>query len=470
LAIWWQIGALPPPSYFSLDELRNVTNYFLEPEMIHIATMTVLFIAAIIQVYPTLVPELPVQVPRWALNLFYVLLVLRWPITPFVLNKLSKGTALVDSVSLRSIRGIRFTVPGLVRVECDRLGYSVHLFGKKANRRIGVTFDGLRLTVLHIPSKKADTHQRNHSLTPELSPLPHESHELSRKKASPMLEWLKSFLPEHWVLYLDEASRALVRRFFSVLVDFGLQVAPQIISTLSVSFTSVQVAFVELGGLNFTFKDASLGVSVTLQLVPEHQMTEEQRIELRAAQRSKAKHWRDRLAGTVSRTVMASWKGRQGTASVLLKLNNFTLFNPTPPPVRRQRAQSTGSVDSGGWTHFTDIDVKAPEHAVVHVSGETEISARCDFDPRKGRVAYHSTRIQSRVPDVTVFVDVLQALINDIQTVIPTTPTTPTDTGSQPSSPFPLTPLTAPMHSAPSSPLLSPLAVSCLIPVILPYC
>jgi hypothetical protein len=434
--------------------------------MIHIATISVLFIAAVIQIYPSLVPELPVQVPRWALNLFYVLLVLRWPITPFVLNKLSKGTALVDSVSLRSIRGIRFAIPGLVRVECDRLGYSVHLFGKKANRRIGITFDGLRLTVLHIPSQKPDVHHRNGPLTPEISPLPHESHELSHKKASPMLEWLKSFLPEHWVLSLDEASRAFLRRFFSVLVDFGLQVAPQIISTLSVKFTSVQVTFIELGGLNFTFKDASLGVSVSLQLVPEHQMTDEQRRELRAAQRSKAKHWRDRLAGTVSRTVLASWKGRQGTASVSLKLNDFTLFNPSPPPVRRQRAQSTVSVESGGWTHFTDIDVEAPENAVVHVSGETEISARCDFDPRKGKVAYHSTRIQSRIPDVTVFVDVLQVLINDIRSMMPTTPTTPTYT-SIPPSPFPLTPLTPPMHSAPTSPLFTPPVVSSLFRLVL---
>jgi len=436
--------------------------------MIHIATISILFIAAVIQLYPSLVPELPVNIPRWAVNLFYVLLVLRWPIAPFVLNKLSKGTALVDSVSLRSIKGIRFTIPGLVRVECDRLGYSVHLFGKKANRRIGITFNGLRLTILHIPSKKPDIPHRTRSLTPEPSPLPHVSHELSLKKASPVLEWLKSFLPEHWVLYLDEASRAFLRRFFSVVVDFGLQVAPQIISTLSVRFTSVQVKFVELGGLNFTFSDASLGVSISLQVVPEHQMTEEQRRELRAEQRSKAKTWRDRLAGTVSRTVLASWKGRQGTASVSFKLNDFTLFNPTPPPVRRHRAQSTVSVDSGGWAQFIDIDVEAPENAVVHIPCETEISARCDFDPRKGKVAYYSTRIQSRIPDVTVFVDVLQALVNDIRSMIPSTPTTPIDSTSFPPSPFPQTPLTPPMYSAPTSPLLSPPKVKFLVPAVSP--
>lgn len=428
--------------------------------MIHIATISVLFIAAVIQIYPSLVPELPVQVPTWVVYTFYVLLVLRWPITPFVLNKLSKGTALVDSVSLRSIRGIRFTIPGLVRVECDRLGYSINLLGRKANRRIGVTFNGLRLTVLRIPAKKQDQPPRAHSFTPEPSPLPHVSHELSLKKASPLLEWLKSVLPEQWVLYLDEASRAFLRRFFSVFVDFCLQVAPQIISTLSVRFTSVQVTLVELNGLNFTFSDASLGVSVSLQLVPEHQMTDEQRRELRATQRSKAKTWRDRLSGTVSRTVMASWKGRQGTASVSLKLSNFTLFNPAPVLIRRQRAQSTVSVESAGWNQFADIDIEAPEHAVVHISGETEISAKCDFDPRKGKVAYHSTRIHSRVPDVTVFVDVLQALIKDVQTMIPASPTTPTESLSAPASPFPLTPITPAMHSAPTSPLLSPPMVS----------
>ncbi|CAG7848535.1 UPF0648 protein C3H5.09c [Serendipita indica DSM 11827] len=438
--------------------------------MIHIATITALFIAIVVKLFPQHVPQLAFHLPAWLIYSFYILLVLRWPVAPFVLNKLSKGKAIVDSVSLRSIKGIRFTIPNLVKVECDRLGYSVHLFGKKANRRIGVTFDGLRLTIIHIPSKKhAPSKQRSASLgSTDAPPVPHASADNEQEeKASPILEWLKKILPDIWVQALDDASRAWIRQIVSLSFDFILQVAPSIISTLSVRFSNVQITFVELNGVNFTLSKASIGVYVALEVVPEHQMTEEQRKNLRAAQRMKAKSWKDRFTGSLSRTFQAAWKGRQGTASLTLKLEKFTLFNPTPPPSKRARAQSTVSTDSG-WVHFSDINVDAPENAVLHIPGESKFSVRCDFDPRKGKIANHSVRMHAGVADVTVFVDVLQKLISDIQSMMPKNsnvyeplPASPMPTFSPISSPptspqIVPTPTSALPESMPTSPVLSP--------------
>jgi hypothetical protein len=136
---------------------------------------------------------------------------------------------------------------------------------------------------------------RNPSLAPEPSPLPHETHELLAKKAAPMLEWLKYVIPEQWVLELDEAMRGWIRYFFSLYLDFILQVGPFIISNLSLRFTDVQVTFLELNGANFTLSKASLGVAVNLEVIKELQMTEQQRKELKVAQRLKAKSWTDRL-------------------------------------------------------------------------------------------------------------------------------------------------------------------------------
>ncbi|KAG9055730.1 hypothetical protein FS842_001402 [Serendipita sp. 407] len=428
--------------------------------MIHIATISALFIAILVQTFPNHVPYLPVQIPFWAFYTFYFLLLLRWPIAPFVLNRVSKGMALVDSVSLRSIKGIRFTVPNIVKVECDRLGYSIHLFGKKANRRIGVTFEGLRLTILHVPSEKKKQQQqqteharaRSASLThvdhTSLSVLPQDLIEESANKASPILEWLKYVLPDGWVQSLDDASRAWIRYIFSLSFDFLLHVAPSIISTLSLRLSNVQVTFVELNGVYFTLANASLGVSVALEVVPEHQMTDEQRRELRIAQRSRAKSWKDRLTGSFSRTFMAAWKGRQGTATVSLQLKNFTLSNPTPPPARK-RALSTISSDSG-WVHFTDIDVNAPENAVLHIPGQSEFSAKCDFDPRRGQIAHHSVRLNAAVADVTVFVDVLQKLMADVQSMLPKSSKV-----YEPQSPSPMPSLDA--LASPTSPATTPI-------------
>ncbi|PVG00036.1 hypothetical protein CPB86DRAFT_872242 [Serendipita vermifera] len=420
--------------------------------MIHIATLSALFIAIFVQVFPQYVPNAPVQAPTWVFYVFYTLLFLRWPIGPFVLNKVSKGAAMVDSVSLRSIKGIRFTIRNLVTVECDRIGYSIRLFGKKANRRIGITFNGLRIVILHVPKKNknaADPSKRAQGSSSSPSPEPivvtSDAQESSANKASPILEWLKSILPASWVQDLDDLSRAWIRYLFSLAFDFVLQVGPSIISTLSIRFSSVQVTFAELGGVNFSLSQASIGIAVNLEVVKEHQMTEEQRKELRAIQRSKAKSWKDRLTGSFSRTFQAAWKGRQGEASVFLKLENFTLFNPTPPvPKRRPRAQSTVSLESN-WVHFTDIDMVAPDNAVVHIPGETEFSVKCDFDPRKGTIAHHSARINASIASVTVFVDVLQVLLDDARSMMPTTPKT-----SGFSSP-PQTPMSPP----PSASLLS---------------
>lgn len=421
--------------------------------MIHYATIGTLIAAIVVQISPLQLPRAVGHVPTWAIYTFYTLLLLRWPIGPFVLNKLSKGAAMVDSVSLRSIKGIRFALRGIVKVECDRLGYSIHLFGRKANRRVGITFDGLKLEILRVPSSKTTAHMRDPSLAPEPSPLPHETHELLAKKAAPMLEWLKYVIPEQWVQELDEAMRAWIRYFFSLYLDFILQVGPSIISNLSLRFSDVQVTFVELNRANFTLAEASLGVAVNLEVVKELQMTEQQRKELKVAQRSKAKGWTDRLTGSVSRTFQATWKGRQGTASVTLKLQEFTLFNPNPLPAQRARAQSSVSIDSG-WVHFSDIEMDAPENAVVHIPGETEFSAVCDFDPRKGRIAHHSTRVRAGIPDITIFVDVLQGLLNDVHSMIPTSPKQRNGFPSSPMSPVRST------TSPPGSPPLSPRMVS----------
>lgn len=437
--------------------------------MIHYATIGALFIAIIVQIFPLRIPGVLGHLPTWTIYTFYALLLLRWPVGPWVLNKLSKGAAMVDSVSLRSIKGIRFSLRGVFKVECDRLGYSIRLFGRKANRRIGITFDGLRLELLHVPSNKSNPHIRNPSVAPEPSPLPHEAHELLANKAAPMLEWLKVIFPEQWVQELDEAMRAWVRYFFSLYVDFLLQVGPSIISSLSLRFSDVHVTFVELNRVNFTLSKASLGVAVNLEVVKELQMTEEQRKELKIVQRLKAKSWTDRLSGSVSRTFQAAWKGRQGTASVTLKLEEFTLFNPNPAPTQRARAQSTVSTDSG-WVQFTDIEMDAPENAVVHVPGETEFSVVCDFDPRKGRIANHSARVRAGISDVTVFVDVLQGLLKDVQAMMPTSPTSPTSPKQRngfPSSPMtPMTGTTSPPGSPPLSPPTSPRMVSIETPFV----
>lgn len=417
--------------------------------MIHYASVVALFIAIIAQLSPNSLPRLPIHVPTWVIHTVYTLLLIRWPVGPYLLNKLSRGTASVSSVSLRSIKGLRFTLRNLVKVECDRLGYSIHLFGKKANRRVGVTFEGLRIEILHVPKSRKVARQRDPSETQEASPLPHEAREISAKKAAPMLEWFKSIFPEQWVQDVDEASRAWIRYFFSLWVDFVLQVVPSIISSLLLQYTDVQVTVVELNRVNFTLSKASLGVVVNLEVVKELQMTEEQRKALRATQRMKAKSWKDRFAGSVSRTFQAAWKGRQGTASISLELEEFTIFNPNPPPVKRTRAESTVSADSG-WVHFSDIEMDAPENAVVHIPGSTEFSAMCDFDPQNGRFAHQSARFKLELSEVTIFVDVLHALLNDIRSMIP--PSTKQRTRS-PSSPVNSM---ASFMSPPSSPTISP--------------
>jgi hypothetical protein len=419
--------------------------------MIHFATLGALFIAILVRVFPSHLPSLPQQFPTWIVYVSYALLFVRWPLGPFVLNKLSKGTTIVDSVSLRSIKGIKFTIQDLVRVECDRIGYNVNLFGKKSNRQIGVTVDGLRLTIIRIPKKKAPSHRHSPSLVPG-SPEPQEINPLDIPidKAAPLLEWLKFIVPANRIQQLDEMMRAWIRAWVSLCFEVVISTAPSIISSLSIHFTAIQVTFVELKGVNFTLDRASLGVAIDLEVVPEHQMTEQQRKELRETQRLKAKSWRDRLGNSVSRTFHSVWKGRSGPVVATLKLEDFTLFNPTPPR-RRNRAQSTVSIDSA-WVQFTDIDVDAPENAILHIPGATEVSVKGQFDPRKGKIANHSVRMNTNIPQVTVFVDVLIALLGEINSMMPRQSPQP-----MPPSPLPL-PATPQLNSPPSSPpTVSPL-------------
>lgn len=259
--------------------------------MYHIATFTALFIGGLAICIPSIIHTLPVRIPNYVVIIFYVLLLVRWPVGPFILAKLSKGNAVISSVSLRSIKGIRFSIRNLAKVEIDRLGYSVHLFRRKANRGFGLTVDGLKITVLRAPPTQPSSARRRRSSTKHDFPnLDTES----SQTVSPPVAWLTRFFPQSWVHALDGYFRAWIRGWFRLWVDFILAVAPSIVSTISLEFTSLQVTVVALNGANFSLSKASLGVSLELELVPELQMTEEQRIKLREAQRSKARGWKDR--------------------------------------------------------------------------------------------------------------------------------------------------------------------------------
>ena len=371
-----------------------------------------------------------------------VLLSGRLLLGPYLISRFSGVSA--AAVSFRSIRGLRITRPNF-QLEIDRLGFTFHLLRRQANRRIELRFEGVRLTILHAfaessrPKRRASPWQvvrsrfRRTTTQPTINDKPFH--------VSPAVEWLFGFFPDDWVQAIDAFGRQWLRYTAQTAFAFLIKAAPSLVSTISINFTSLQVVFSDLDGASVSLGSASFGIALQLEVVPELRMTEEERVKLRDAKRlaSSSRSWRERMVGGMMRTWESTWKGTKGTGSAFIILEKLTVSRP-----RCKLAKLSSDGDCTPITSaFADIDLNAPDGAVLHIPGETRLFASCQFDPEAGGIAEHSGQVGLSFSDVTIFVDILLKLMDEIKALRPPPPpqSMSSPLPSPPSSPIPLPPI-----------------------------
>jgi hypothetical protein len=373
-----------------------------------------------------------------------VLLSGRLLLGPYLINRLFGVSA--AAVSFRSIRGLRVARPNF-QLEIDRLGFAFHLLRRKANRRIELRFEGVRLTVTHAfaessrPKRRVSPWQvvRSRFRRTTTQPAINDKH----FDVSPAVEWLFGFFPDDWVRAIDAFSRRWLRYTAQTAFAFLIKVAPSLVSTISINFTSLQVVFSDLDGASINLGRASFGIALQLEVVPELKMTEEERVKLRGAKRLALSNrsWRERMVGSVVRTWETAWKGTKGTGTAFVILEKLTISRP------HCKLAKMGSDDNctPSTFPFADIDFNAPDDAVLHIPGETRLFASCQFDPEAGGIAEHSGQVGLSFSDVTIFVDILLKLMDEIKSLRP---------------PPPPQSMSSPVPSPPSSPIPPPLISS----------
>ena len=370
-----------------------------------------------------------------------VLLSGRLLLGPYLISRFSGVSA--TAVSFRSIRGLRVERPNF-QLEIDRIKFTFHLLRRKANRCIELRFEGVRLTALHALSESSPPQRRvspwhavrsrfRHTIT---QPATNDKH----ADVSPAVEWLFGFLQDDWVRAIDTFGRQWLRYTAQTAFAFLIRVGPSLVSAISINFTSLQVVFSDLEGATISLGRASFGIALQLEIVPELKMTEEERVKLRDTKRLALsnKSWRERMVGGLVRTWEATWKGTKGTGSASITLEKLTVSRPHCNPTK------LGSEDNctPSTFAFADIDLNAPDYAVLHIPGETRLFASCQFDPEAGGIADHSGQVGLSLSNVTVFVDILLKLMDEIKALRP--PTLPQS-------------MSSPLPSPPSSPIISPL-------------
>lgn len=308
-----------------------------------------------------------------------LLLVARIFLGPYLLRTVFSGVA-ASSVSLRSIKGLSIS-RSYFTLEIDRVGLVVHLLGSKANRTVGLTFEGVKLTVLRGLAKSSQQKRRPR----RRNTLYNQDEQHAYADISPVMEWMCAFLPEAFVFRLDRTARRWIRNGVQTAFAFVILAGPTIVSTLSISFTSLHIVFMELNGATVTVSDASFGVGLNLESVPSLKMTEEERIKLREAQRLalKSKTWKDRFVRSMGRTWEAAWKGTKGTGSAFVTFGQLTVCRPS------QGGHKINLTDSGislSSVPVSDIAMDVPEDAVLHIPGATRLSVSCQFDPQAGGI------------------------------------------------------------------------------------
>ncbi len=370
-----------------------------------------------------------------------VLLSGRLLLGPYLISRFSGVSA--AAVSFRSIRGLRVARPNF-QLEIDRLGFTFHLLRRQANRRIELRFEGVRLTVLHAfaessrPKRRVSPWQvvrsrfQRTTTQPAINDKPID--------VSPAVEWLFGFFPDDWVRAIDAFGRRWLRYTAQTAFAFLIKAAPSLVSTISIKFTSLQVVFSDLDGANISLGRASFGIALQLEVVPELKMTEEERVKLRDAKRLalSSRSWRERMVGGMARTWESTWKGTKGTGTAFIILEKLTVSRPN---CKLAKVGSDGNCPPSTFT-FADIDLNAPDGAVLHIPGETRLFASCQFDPEAGGITEHSGQVGLSFSDVTIFVDILLKLMDEIKALRPPPP--PQSTSS-------------PLPSPPSSPIPSPL-------------
>lgn len=360
-------------------------------------------------------------------------------IGPYLINKFFGVSA--AAVSFRSIRGLRVARPNF-QLEIDRIGFTFHLLRRKANRRIELRFEGVRLTILHLFTESSRSKRRVSPWQVVRSRFRRTTTQpaISDKHAdvSPAVEWLFGFLPDDWVRAMDAFGRRWLRNTAQTTFAFLIRVAPSLVSTISIKFTSLQVVFSDLDGASISLGRASFGIALQLEVVPELKMTEEERVKLRGVKRLALsnKSWRERMVGSLVRTWEATWKGTKGTGSAFIILEKFTVSRPHCNPAK------FGDNATPSTFTFADIDLNAPDDAVLHIPGETRLLASCQFDPEAGGIKDQSGQVGLSFSDVTIFVDIFLKLMDEVNALRP---------------PPPPQSVSSPLPSPPSSPIPPPL-------------
>lgn len=401
---------------------------------------------------PMILVSIFIAVVTVALSQFNVLFALivavllsgRLLLGPYLISRFSGVSA--AAVSFRSIRGLRIARPNF-QLEIDRLGFTFHLLRRQANRRIELRFEGVRLTVLHAfaessrPKRRVSPWQvvrsrfRRTTTQPATNDKPFH--------VSPAVEWLFGFFPDDWVQAIDAFGRQWLRYIAQTAFAFLIKAAPSLVSTISINFTSLQIVFSDLDGASVSLGRASFGIALQLEVVPELKMTEEERVKLRDAKRLafSSRSWRERMVGGMVRTWESTWKGTKGTGSAFIILEKLTVSRPHCKLAKLSLDDNCTPSTSA----FADIDLNAPDDAVLHIPGETRLFASCQFDPEAGGIAEHSGQLGLSFSDVTIFVDILLKLMDEIKALRP---------------PPPPQSMSSPLPSPPSSPIPLPLIPS----------
>jgi len=225
----------------------------------------------------------------------------------------------VRSISLRSIRGLRFR-KGIQTWKVERVSY--RWLSVDGSRRLAVKIEGLSLDIAKgLKGTNPTTKRHNRNLT------------LADLDPSPIARQLWRVF---WAFttFLEPYFRPFLRTYLIACLRLAIKWLPKLTQALSFDLLSCAVSFEEIPGTMLLAENVSLHLALTLTQVAEVVVTDDVEPILSSQEAGMIQNfglWKKRLAEGFQRSLDTALKEIHGRVDLSLKISNLVGTMPNAP-------------------------------------------------------------------------------------------------------------------------------------------
>lgn len=328
----------------------------------------------------------------WLVRVITYSLLLRTYFIPWLLARMSNRLR-VRSISLRSIRGIRFR-KGAQTWTVERVSYS---WSAEGSRRLAVKIEGLTLDFGKEDPKPATSHQKRHKRNLTLADL----------DPSPIARRLWGIV---WTVttFLEPYFRPFLRTYLMACLRLVIKWLPKLTQALSFDLHSCVVTFAEIPGGKMSAERISLHMALALTQVAQIVVTNDEPTTSNkdVGVIQSFGFWKKRFADGFQRSLDTALRETHGTAKVSLKVSNLDGSMPRTP--RGMSALTDQSI--GMNLYFAD----SSSVSFLLSPGTTDLDVTVNFSPKESQVDKHGLSVRLKVGECFTKVDLLNRVLDKI--------------------------------------------------------